>query len=270
MRTRLYVLTHEVMLGNDKSAIHQDRTPEEIEKSALHAVNLLHARSTIYGFTSLKDAKKYVKESRSYRLLKDETDEYDYYPHGERAIVEIFIDSSTKSQWKLKTEKVGTHKEYIDYIKQPREPDKLHPFYEIPNRPEMYVCYRAWINLKEFHLHNKPPASYKKITSKHADEIRNISELFHDYHSPKFFSCHWRHHKKLARRIENRLAQLRSFPEVYDFLFQERQHLIQTYKDLDLLGSFMRRIEYALKKIRDVEGKTLEETRERKFEFKIG
>ncbi|MHB1949604.1 MAG: hypothetical protein ACYCQI_16010 [Gammaproteobacteria bacterium] len=274
MRTRLYVLTHEVSLGytdskdqNGPTSYH-DRTQEELKESAIHAANLLSSRSTLHAFTRLKDAKKYVKESRTYRLIQDDLDEYDYYPRGERAIVEIFVDSTIKSQWQLKSEKAGDRKEYIHHIKYPQHPDKFHHFYEIPNRPEMYVTYRIWINLKEYALHNQPPKSYKKIMSKHTDEINNVIDLFHDYHSPKLFSCHWRHHKKTAIRITNQLAQFTRLQEVYDFLFKERQQLIQTNKNLNISGSFMRRMDYALKKIRDVAGGALEEKQDQWLDLK--
>jgi len=98
------------------------------------------------------------------------------------------------------------------------------------------------------------PRSYLSIFTGNNETsplIYSIKILFNDYSHPKcglFLTGHWnRHHTKLANTIvEGMPADPR---EAHAYLLDKRENLINVSKNLNLDGSFMRRMNFALAKL---------------------
>ncbi|MHB1946740.1 MAG: hypothetical protein ACYCQI_01325 [Gammaproteobacteria bacterium] len=110
--------------------------------------------------------------------------------------------------------------------------------------PEHCFIKRAWFRGSPIALRANPQ-SYADIFHKNnTNTVNQVAALFRDYHSPKFFSCHWRHHKQRAREIVTYLDG-KSTQDAFDYLFKQRQQFLQSNAGKSD-GSFMRRIESAL------------------------
>ena len=98
-------------------------------------------------------------------------------------------------------------------------------------------------------LNKKIPASYETFfrNDNLAESIKNV---FHDYHSPSFFAFHpLRHHKKLAENITEYLQLNPTIQDIYNYLIQSRKKLLSNFPNINMTGSFMKRMDFAIKKI---------------------
>ncbi len=274
MRTRLYALTDPmdlnridtkyVMDGNrlEDYQVSHVYTSEELAFHAAWEADQLHREeSPLLAFTELEAAKEYAKERHSYRR-----EPFLGYIAAESAIVEIFVDNKhIEHNCILKQEKISSSETV-----KPKNPDKTYTFYEMENKPENYVTFRTWIkDSKPYVRYQAPTGHNRKFFEKEADLIKSVQALFHDYHSPRLFSCHWRHHKNDARKITDFLTSTTTPEDAYEFLFKERQRIIIDNKKLNMSGTYMLSLEYALKKIRYVMRDKLERVADKKLECKI-
>jgi hypothetical protein len=118
------------------------------------------------------------------------------------------------------------------------------------------------------------PSSYygffkKNVKNNSEQIITDIKSLINDYAHPVggwFFTFHWfRHHRKLADKITKDIPN--TVKDAYRYLCEQRQQLIEQQPKLNMNGSFMRRLNFALAKLADFENtySTLETRKESYF-----
>lgn len=278
MRARYYVLAPRVRIGylheepfldqHRLETVYQHKKVQDVElrDSAVLAAHQIYFNSKdfpkLHAFKTLEAAREYAKETRGYYTWYYEGTGRSYYVRSNQfAIVTIHIDTSLQHTWETRKAKARTYNDWNEEIKKVKNPLSLHEFIVIPNKPENYVM--SLVSVRQSHnfpLHSNPPLTYLSFFSKNKTNVlKGIEELFNDYHSPQFGSCHWgRSYKKIAEKILKEFKSISSPQEVYNFLFHERQKLIRENKDLNMQGSFIRRMDYALKRLRDVYGDQLE------------
>lgn len=222
MRTRLYVVADWIRNVN--------RTAASQTLVLKAAKELYTKRESLRLYQSLDDVYKYVYERKATLIHKR---------NEEPIILELIIDTHNKAEWNINVRDLQQSK---------------IPFHYVPNKPENYIVHNAYFENESCGVHTQAaPKTYQAIFAKNKNVIDAIRELFRDYHSPKFFSCHWRHHKVKAREITAALSQKMEPAQLNELLFRIRAQ-VMTSTDTDMSGSFVRRIDYALTMLRNSVG----------------
>lgn len=285
MRARYYALTDLVSIRLDTSynamgdhkieevTSSRDANMYELQHYAFKKSHALYAsKNPLRLFKSLAIAQDYANESQIYeREYKVSGRAHYTNPWYQHAVVEIFVDPSSVKELKETKETALKDDGYShqgvwqrgEKISKPTDPKKTYLIQEMPNKPQNYIINRAWIkDLKPIELHTQVKQKYANMFAKNLDIktiLQSVVNIFQDYYKPGLFSCHWRHHKNQAAQITHFLKSSQLEPkDAYDFLFKERQRLMNLDKKLNKNGSFMRRLEYALKQLRDVIGPELD------------
>ncbi|MHB1948176.1 MAG: hypothetical protein ACYCQI_08690 [Gammaproteobacteria bacterium] len=237
MRTRLYAVARWIKTT--------DRTAD-LQNLVLNAANELYTkRESLRLYQSWDDVIKYVIERKATHHHKR---------NEEPIIVELIVDPRNKEEWNTEVRDL--------------EQSQI-PFNYVPNKPENYIIHNAWLDNKRYSVHTLAvPKTYNAIffEKENWSVIGAIRELFRDYHSPKFFSCHWRHHKQQAREITNALSRKITPAQVNELLFTIRAQ-VMTAPKTNISGSFVRRIDFALVKLRDTVGDDLDKTSSMKLDI---